>query len=208
MRYRWDTAYTRKLFHFLIFTTATATHVLGGWEAVNALAMGVVFWVLYAVLIGNGFAAYEAMARERDDPHRTRFILIPLATTALGGMVSNIAFGEFALVGYLVTGWGDAVGEPVGRRFGRHRYRVASLFGVPAERSLEGSFTVGVASLAAAWLALSLGLQFPGVTALTVAMAVALLTAVVEAVSHHGLDNFTTMVAAAGVSWFMVGGVG
>jgi len=36
-------------------------------------------------------------------------------------------------------GWGDAVGEPVGTRFGRHPYRVPSLAGVPATRTLEGS---------------------------------------------------------------------
>ena len=32
--------------------------------------------------------------------------------------------GSYAAVGYLVAGWGDAVGEPVGTRFGRHPYRV------------------------------------------------------------------------------------
>jgi hypothetical protein len=29
--------------------------------------------------------------------------------TALGGMVGNIFFGPCAMIGYITTGWGDAV---------------------------------------------------------------------------------------------------
>lgn len=191
------TPYTRKIFHFAIFTVATILHAIGGYAEVNAFACGVVAVVLFACARGAGFLLYEPLARERDAPHRTFFILVPLVTTALGGIVSNLVAGDFALVGYLVTGWGDAVGEPAGRRFGRHPYRVPSLMGVPANRTVEGSTAVGIAAFAAAAISLTLALGVPIPKACIVALVVAVATVAVEAVSPHGTDNFTTMVSAA-----------
>ena len=47
---------------------------------------------------------YEAIAREKDEPRRTFFVLLPYFTTLAGGLASNILFGPFAVAGYLVTG--------------------------------------------------------------------------------------------------------
>jgi len=160
--------------------------------------------VLYAVWRGDRFPFYEAMARPTDAPRRTLFILIPLATTAVGGLLSNLLFGPFALVGYLVGGWGDAVGEPVGAAFGRHRYRVPSLGGVAATRSLEGSAAVLLVGVAAAGFGLLPGGWSPGAVTLA-AVACGLAGALVESVSHHGLDNLTIQIAAAGVAWMLLG---
>lgn len=196
--------YTRKVFHFIIFTAAAGVHL--GWGLPGVLVFGTVVAavVLYATLRGDGYAFYEALARPTDAPHRTLFILVPLATTALGGLTSNVLFGDLAFVGYLVAGWGDAVGEPVGTRWGRHRYRVPSLAGVPATRSLEGSGAVLGMGVLAALLGLLLG-GFDPATATRVAVACGLAGATIEAVSSHGLDNFTVQVASAGVGWWMVG---
>ncbi len=188
--------YTRKLFHFGIFTGAAAVHALGGLPATNAFGAVVAAWVLLAVLRGDGDPLYEALARDTDRPRRTLFILVPLATTALGGLLSALLAGPFAAVGYVVAGWGDAVGEPVGARWGRHPYRVPSLGGVSARRTVEGSAAVFAAGALAALLAL-LGLGVPGGTALFVAPAVAAVGAAVEAVSHHGTDNLTVQLAVS-----------
>ncbi len=129
--------------------------------------------------------------------------MIPLVTTALGGLLSNVLFAPFAYAGYLVCGWGDAVGEPVGTRWGRHRYRVRSLSGVPATRSLEGSAAVFLVGA----LAASLGLYTAGVdveTAALVGLTCGLAGALVEAVSNHGLDNLTTQVAASGAAFVLL----
>jgi phytol kinase len=69
--------------------------------------------------------------------------------TAAGGMISNILFGKLAVVGYVVTGWGDAVGEPVGTRWGNHRYRVPTLTGIKCHRSLD-NLTLQVAATGSA----------------------------------------------------------
>jgi phytol kinase len=202
MRRQVQTAYTRKIFHFIIFSGAGVIHLLMGLPEVVLFGIIVCFWVLYAVVRGDGFPFYEAMARPQDAPHRTFFILVPMLTTLLGGLTANILFGRTALVGYFVCGWGDAVGEPVGARWGSHRYRVPSLLRVAASRSLEGSASVWLAGTMVAFFAMwAEGMPFQA--AVWVALACGTVGAVVEAVSTHGLDNLTIQVAAAGTAWLL-----
>ncbi|MEX2270311.1 MAG: hypothetical protein WD690_02485 [Vicinamibacterales bacterium] len=190
------TPYTRKIFHFTIFTAAGGLQMAWGLPAVVIFGSVTSAIVLHAVWRGDGFPFYEAMARPSDAPRRTLFILIPLATTALGGVTVNLLFPAWAFVGYLVCGWGDAVGEPVGTRWGAHRYSVPSLGGVKATRSVEGSLAVFAAGTAATAAALAV-LGFSGPQMMTIALGAGLAGAVVEAVSTHGLDNFTVQVAAS-----------
>ncbi len=196
--------YTRKIFHFLIFTTAGILHLAGGLPLVALFGGLTALVVLYAVWRGDNFPFYEAMARLTDAPRRSLFILVPLGTTAAGGLLSNLMFGPFAVVGYLVGGWGDAIGEPVGTAFGKHRYKVPSLGGVAATRSFEGSAAVLAMGVGAACLALWLGGYGAG-TILMVGLACGVAGALVEAVSNHGLDNLTIQIAAAGTAWLLLG---
>ncbi|HUG52548.1 MAG TPA: hypothetical protein VMR21_03065 [Vicinamibacteria bacterium] len=197
------TPYTRKIFHFVIFTTAAVLQATLGLPAVVLFGSLVSLIVLHAVWRGDGHPLYEALARPTDAPHRTLFVMVPLATTALGGLLANLFFPAYAYLGYLVGGWGDAIGEPVGTRYGRHRYAVPSLAGVRATRSLEGSAAVmATGTLAASLALLAAGTPLPAVLAVGAACGVA--GALVEAVSSHGLDNLTVQVAAAGVAAWML----
>lgn len=190
------TPYTRKIFHFIIFTAAGLLQIVHGLPAVVIFGSVTSLLVLYAVWRGDGFPFYEAMARPSDAPRRTLFILIPLVTTALGGVTANLLFPAWAFVGYLVCGWGDAVGEPVGTRWGAHRYSVPSMLGVRSTRSVEGSVAVFVAGTLATAAALALQqLSLPQIA--LIAIGAGLAGALVEAVSTHGLDNFTVQVAAS-----------
>ena len=193
------TAYTRKIFHFFVITAAGVVHLI--WRLPGVTVFGTIstLIVLHAVRRGSGFPLYEALARPSDAPHRTLFILVPLITTALGGIVTNSFFATYAFVGYLVCGWGDAVGEPVGTRWGKHTYNVPSLAGVKAQRSIEGSSAVLLTGSVAAFIGLeAAGIAWP--SAIAVGLACGVAGAAVEAVSTHGLDNFTTQVAAAAVA--------
>lgn len=195
--------YTRKVFHFTIFTMACLVQARGGLPATVLFGSVVCCFVMYAMLRGNGFAFYEAMARPSDEPHRTLYIFVPMVTTAIGGVIANIFFQPVAMIGYLVGGWGDAVGEPVGSRYGKHKYKVFSMMGVPATRSLEGSASV----LAASFLASLLGLVMLGAplsAALIVAAACAAAACITEALSTHGLDNLTVQVVACAVMFMMI----
>ncbi len=199
------TSYTRKIFHFGIFTAAGVLHLTGGVGAVTAYGTTLALLVVYAVARGEGDALFEALSRETDAPHRKLFVVVPLVTTALGGVVVSLFFPSTAVVGYWVTGLGDAVGEPVGERWGKRRYRVPSLAGVPAHRSLEGSAAVFAASTLAAAAALwSVGAA-PGFLLLGAALLVAAGATLVEAFTHHGLDNLTLQVAASGIAAAVAG---
>jgi phytol kinase len=197
------TPYTRKIFHFLIFTMAAVLQIAFGLKSVLLLGIWTGLAVLVAVIKGAGFPFYEALARTKDAPRQSSFILIPLASTALGGLLSNLLFPKYAFVGYLVAGWADAIAEPVGARWGRHRYAVPSLFGIRATRSLEGSFAVMVTGMLAGWVCGAILNAGPDAM-LKLGLICGLTGALVEAVSHHGLDNLTVQVAvSAAVSVFL-----
>ncbi len=194
--------YTRKIFHIGVFTGAAAAHSVWGLPGTNVFGVLLASIVVVAVLRGDADPLYRVLARDTDRPHRSLFILVPLATTAIGGLASALLTGPYAVVGYLVSGWGDAAGEPVGARWGKHEYRVPSLAGVGATRSLEGSAAVFMVGWGGATVALW-GLAQPSQAAL-VGLACAAVGALVEAVSNHGLDNLTVQVAASGTAWIFL----
>lgn len=199
----WRTAYTRKVFHFLIFTTASFLQITYGLPAVVIFGTVTSLFVLSAVVKGETSPFYCALARPGDAPRQKLFILVPLLTTALGGVLANLFFGTFASIGYLVGGWGDAIGEPVGSRWGRHRYKVPSLAGVKATRSLEGSSAVFlVGSMVAIFGFMALGISFP--QALLFGLACGAGGMLVEAISSHGLDNLTIQLAASGIAFALM----
>jgi len=200
-----STGYTRKIFHVLIFVSAALAQGFAGTPMLCLFGGMTSLVVFYAILRGDGNPLYEALARKRDLPHRTHFIIVPYFSTLIGGLVANILFGPIAVVGYLVAGLGDAVGEPVGLRFGRHAYRVLSGRGVPATRTLEGSTAVFVTCTVAAAVAMALcpGLSpSPWGGIILLGFACALL----EAASPHGLDNATMQIVPTWIAaqWFHV----
>jgi phytol kinase len=205
----WRVGYTRKLFHFAIFTLAAVVGLAGGFGAVQAFGGAVAVVVLHAVGRAERSPLFRALARPEDAPHQRFYVLVPLFMTAAGGLSSNVLFGGCALVGYAVTGWGDAVGEPVGTRWGRHRYRVPTLTRVTCTRSLEGSAAVFLASSLAAAAALWVGdFELGGAALLTCALLVAVLCTLVEAVTFHSLDNLTIQLAASGSTWLLLAQLG
>ncbi len=197
------TGYTRKIFHFLIFAMASFLQYYYGLSMVVVFGIIVSIAVLYTAWRGKPNPFYTAMARETDFPHEKRFIVIPLITTGVGGILTNLFFPSFSYIGFLVGGAGDAIGEPVGKRWGKHEYRVPSLFGVGATRSLEGSIAVLLVSFGFALFGL-ITLGFSVGISLYTASVVAVVTTLTEAVSHHGLDNLTIQVVAAGTAWVLV----
>jgi phytol kinase len=197
------TGYTRKVFHFLIFTTVALLEWRLGTPAVCLFGSACTVAVFTAVWLGPGSLLYEAIARPKDAPHRTLFVVVPYLATLLGGLASNLAFGPVAVAGYLVTGLGDAIGEPVGTRFGKHVYRVRSLSSVPATRSVEGSAAVFVMSAMALAVAAAVSpeIGLSGGSGAAKVLAIGAASAVVEAVSPHGWDNLTMQVVPTAMAW-------
>jgi phytol kinase len=201
------TGYTRKVFHFLIFGSVVLIQWLWGTPMVCLFGGMTSLVVFYAVFRGSGNTLYEAMAREGDEPYRTHYIVVPYFATLLGGLTANIGFGELAVIGYLVTGFGDAIGEPVGTRFGRHTYPAPSFTSVRTTRSVEGSLAVfaGCSLAVLVGIALCPTLQLDARSLLLVP-ALGLACAVAEAVSPHGWDNATLLIVPPLLaSWLLAG---
>lgn len=197
-RRRWLTGYTRKLFHFLIFGSVVVVHTI--WKTPGVCLFGAMSTavIAYALFRGPGHFMYEAMAREKDEPRRTHYIVVAYFATLIGGLLSSIIFPDAAVFGYLVCGLGDAIAEPVGTRFGKHQYRAPAIRGVCAVRSLEGSGSVFLVSM----VTLILFMAFSPNFALTehsalIAILIAGVSTAVEAVSPHGWDNMTLQVLPA-----------
>ena len=203
-KYRLPVGYSRKVFHFSIFTLAGVVGLVGGFQAVQVFGASIGTVVGYAVLQGNKSRIFKALARPTDAPFERFYIVTPFLMTALGGLLSNLFFAEFAILGYITTGWGDAVGEPVGTRFGKHRYRIPTLTGIKAHHSFEGSAAVFTAALLGCLLFLFTGFDIPLGRVVFTALALALTTTLVEAVSFHGIDNLTIQLATAGVCYLML----
>jgi len=204
LKKRLKTNYTRKIFHFTIFSTAGLMGLFVGFHGVIVFGSWVGIFILIIIHLGDGNIFYEGMAREQDSPHRSFYIIVPFLSTAIAGMLDNILFGPVALIGYLVAGWGDAVGEPVGVRFGKHKYKVPSRKDVLCYRSVEGSLAVFVTSTFASFLVLSIALEHPIMVSFFSAIVVGFTTAIVEAFSPHGIDNFTTQFFSCLVGFLMV----
>jgi phytol kinase len=186
-----STGYTRKIFHVLIFLSAVAVQTFWGFVAVSLFGTMVSLVIAYALFCGIGNKFYEALAREQDGPYRTYYIVLPYFATLIGGLANNIFFGPLSVVGYLVGGLGDAAGEPVGTRWGKHRYAIPTFGNTPATtRSYEGSLGVLIVSLIALFLAIAISpdIHLNVRSAMTLPV-IAMACTVIEAVSPHGWDN-------------------
>lgn len=206
-RYKLKTGYSRKIFHFLVFTTAGIIGIIGGFEAVQVFGAAIGIVVGYAVLRGYKSKLFHAVARPGDKPYEIFYVIIPFIMTALGGILSSIAFGKYAVIGYITTGWGDAVGEPAGTRWGRHKYRIPTFTGIRAYRSIEGSIAVFIASLTGCILISFIGFHLPVTAVIYTSLLTALTTTVVEAFTFHSIDNLTIQVISTGVFVFSLNSV-
>lgn len=202
---RWKTGYTRKLFHFLIFGTVVLIQWRFGTSGVCVFGMMTSFVVFYAVLRGRGNLLYEAIAREKDRPRQTYYIIAPYFATLIGGVCGSIFWGNTVVLGYLVAGLGDAIAEPVGVRWGKHKYKTPSLRGVCSERSLEGSSAIFLVSVMAMAVYLRFSAEFVfSPWNLSMLFVIAFAATLAEAVSPHGWDNATMQIVPSGLGFLLL----
>ena len=198
-----DVAWTRKGLHFLFFTTAAILMPLSGLATVCAWGAGASLPIFFGLVRGEGHPWYEAVARPSDAPRRTSHVVVPYLMTVAGGLSSTLLFGPAAAqAGFLVAGIGDAVGEPVGRAWGRRRYRVLGFTKRTSTRSLEGSAAVLLGSMLGLLIfLLAQGAPAWGSQALWVVGVGAALATLLEAVSPHSLDNVGMQLFPAWFVW-------
>lgn len=195
------TGYTRKVFHLLIFLSVVVVHAIGGFAGVCVFGSVVSIVVASAVIGGPGNWHYEAIAREKDGDRRTYFIIIPYFATLIGGLASSVFFGPLAVVGYLVGGLGDAAGEPVGTRWGKHQLTSS----LPGEKTFEGSVGVVIASAIALGIAVAIRPELHlSLQTLIALPLIAIFCGIVEVLSPRGWDNVSMQVVPTVLAFLLM----
>ena len=195
-KFAWKVGYTRKLFHFSMFAAAGFYQWLWGIPGVFILGWAITGCLFFLLIKGSNNNWWKVLARPGDAPRESHYIVYPYLATFAGGVLVNLFFApESAIAGYLVAGMGDAIGEPVGTKWGAHRYKVPSYgSSIVSYRSYEGSFAVFLACIVAFFISSELTAIPLAIGLLTLS---AFIAAFVEGISPHGWDNFTSQLAAA-----------
>jgi phytol kinase len=101
----------------------------------------------------------------------------------------------YAVLGILVMTWGDGLAAVVGQKFGKHPYK---LWGI--QKSWEGSLTMLLVSFVVSSLIL-LAVYGSSWQIWAIALAVATVSAGLEAFSKFGIDNLTVPIGSAALSF-------
>ena len=202
--------YTRKIVHFsLFFIPVLLRSVVPYQDSIKHFIIGCVISVVSLVIyirpirenipiIGTMFLSID---RPEDRPHTLWWLFTQVLAGYMIFIPAVIFFALNGLVGLiwiplLIICFGDGLAEPVGVRFGRHKYEAYALFfRKKYVRSLEGSACVFVVSIIVVAVFHSAFTQIEFITALFV---MPVLMTLVEAFSPHTWDTPTLMLAGYG----------
>ncbi len=109
----------------------------------------------------------------------------------------SINLPQYAALGILVMTWGDGSAALIGRRFGRHTYKLWDM-----QKSWEGSGTMALVSYAVS-LSILLGTVGNVWQIWLISLAVSLVATGLEAFSKFGIDNLTVPIGSAAIAFFL-----
>jgi phytol kinase len=190
------TGYTRKAFHFLIFISAAVINLIYGFSGVCLFGIIASCFIFFALLKRKTSGLYLALARETDYPNSTLYIIIPYFSTVIGGILINFFFPGFVIIGYLICGIGDASGEVIGTKYGKHTFSVKLLNIHKSVKSLEGSGSIFIISflIYAVYSIFTLQSFNPGMIAYIFLSS--FIVTVAEIITPKGFDNLTIQIIA------------
>ncbi|MHA1506681.1 MAG: hypothetical protein ACTSR0_05840 [Candidatus Asgardarchaeia archaeon] len=199
----WKVNYTRKFIHISLF--------LIGWfisTFVNSTALWIYGAVIapfgiFVVILDGGNPFYEAVARPSDSPHRTLYLVIPYVASVSAAALVNIFLKDMLPISILAAGLGDAIGEPIGVKYGKRKFQVPSITGIKVERSVEGSTSIFLAIFVMTSIYFTIK-GFDVFHTLIISLLCGLAATIVEAISPHGIDNFTIQVSVAITAGYLI----
>ncbi len=197
----WRVNYTRKIMHFLLFFLAIGMGPYLPYEstALTTLISGALFLsalLLMAPPLRNRFeiprTAFAAFDRPEDRPYTMLWLWTQIVATyavlfPILYWLDTYDAAPLIYIAAIISGIGDGLAEPVGVRFGRHRYTTRAIFSDRRyTRSLEGSACVFGAGILA--LVLMSGELTPAQFWIGLAI-IPLATTLAEAFSPHTWDS-------------------
>lgn len=201
----WKVNYTRKVSHIFVWMIPFVADLVINVEESNLSIMWNIFMGIFGQALWmipsrkldcTGFldTAFSGIDRPEDRPNTLKW----LAVQNIGVGLSVLPFGilwnywgtsRFILIPLMIVTFGDGLAEPVGVKFGKHKYKVRALCTngeVEYTRSLEGSAMVFFASV------IILGIlhhHFVLYEFIINMVLVPIVATLAEAFSPHTLDN-------------------
>jgi phytol kinase len=140
---------------------------------------------------------FKAMERkEKAGGLGTVYYAISLAIMVPIAMILEVTWIAASVI--MLMAWADGLADPIGRRYGKHKYHVSG-----STKSVEGSFAffaIGACAVAATLLFFGAFSSLPAVNISMFALAIAALGTIIEALSPSGTDNLTVPIVSFIVS--------
>lgn len=199
--------YTRKINHFslmivpfLLSAISPAPPSNSGSETLLMQAVmllsGLAFFILFLKPVRDRIPFFKTAFAGIDRPEDRPYTLLWMTTQTAGNFIAVIPISSYlALIGLphlvfiliFINGVGDGLAEPIGIRFGKHKYQTYALFTKQKyTRSIEGSSVVFLVSILSIILFAS-GLSTIQITVLLLTLPIVM--TVSEAKAPHTWDN-------------------
>jgi dolichol kinase len=202
--------YTRKVIHFSIFFYPFVVNALSDHDGALQVAQAITLVAFVAVMnpfsIARNSVArtmFAASDRPEDRPNTLRWFWIQVVTGQVAASIGaslllGFGYDDVILLIAPLAFFGDGLAEPVGVRFGTHRYRTYAVFAKgPTNtywRTIEGSATVFVVTATVVLVGHSYFTTSELIAALVV-LPVAVTVA--EAIAPHTMDTPFLMLASS-----------
>ena len=199
------TNYTRKVNHFSLLIIP---FLLGAGRSSSPSDGNDFFNLIIGLLSGlSWFLMFIKPIRERVNVVNTAFLSIDrpedrpytllwtstqtaanyLVAILLSAYLMMINRMELIFIVIIINGIGDGLAEPIGVRFGKHKYKTYALFTKKKyERSVEGSACVFITALVAIILC---GKSFSSIQFIVALITIPIVMTLAEAFSPHSWDN-------------------
>ncbi len=211
--------YTRKINHFILFFVPVFIDPFFPYDKKSFLLyiigflIAMVPFIFYIKIIRERVSVlricFASIDRPEDRPHTllwitTQTFVAYLIMIPMYYFLEKVGMGSLLLIPILIVGIGDGLAEPVGIRFGKHKYETYALFSKKKYvRSFEGSACVLITSV----IAILLFQQYFTQTQFIVALcAIPIIMTLTEAFSPHTWDTPTLFLVGysslIGISYF------
>ncbi len=205
--------YTRKINHILIWFIPPAvdamiqvdeTFLSSTWNVFAAFSIHLLFMLPIRNLDKTGFinTIFSTIDRPEDRPNTLKWMISQNAATGLSIIPFNFLFDKWGLskimlIPLMIVTFGDGLAEPIGIRFGKHKYKTTALFTDKTyTRSYEGSACVFLSGV------IMIGILYNEFETLEFILNMALIpimATLAEAFAPHTFDNPLIIISTGGI---------
>ncbi|MFA5362957.1 MAG: hypothetical protein WC335_06935 [Candidatus Omnitrophota bacterium] len=209
--------YTRKIDQFFLFFIPayvdyflTSNNPHTSFMIINQALFMLVTFIIFIKPVRSKSPIIATAFSSFDRPEDRPYTLLWFASQGIIGYVVLVpiiaAFNQHHILNLLnitifITVFGDGLAEPIGIRFGRHKYTTYSIFPIRKYvRSLEGSLTIFITGIIVIFIFKH---SFNNTQFLLALATIPIAMTLTEAVSPHTLDNPLLVITGSGLTFLI-----